>query len=257
MELTQAALLSASAFVAGAINSIAGGGSLVSFPAAVALGLSPLVANATNTVALFPGSFASALAYRREIAKDGPVLKLLFPASTVGGVAGAGLLLITPQHIFDALVPLLVLFATALLFVQNLRPPKPASAHGEDDGHPPRRKALIVVAQLFVGLYGGYFGAGIGIMMLALLGRLGGTDIHRMNGVKSILAVAINMIAAMMFIAAGAVAFRPALIMMAGAVVGGYFGARIARRVKPSIVRWAVVAIGLALAIKLAHRRWG
>lgn len=255
MTLLQALVLAASAATAGAINSVAGGGSLVSFPAALAVGMSPLVANATNAVALTPGSMASAFGYRREIEGDLPVIRLLLPAAALGGAVGSVLLLITPQQIFDALVPLLVLFATLLLLLQNLRrPAAPKALVGGWDL--PRNPAVTMVVQFLVGVYGGYFGAGIGIMMLALFTRLGGRDIHRMNGVKTVLAAAINAIAAIAFVVAKAIDYQAAAIMAVGAIVGGLLGAAGARRVKPAVVRWGVVAIGLVLFAQLAYKRW-
>lgn len=255
MSFVEAAALAVSAAVAGAINSVAGGGSLISFPAALAAGLPPLIANATNAVALTPASLASAYAYRDELRLDRAVLKLLLPAALAGGLAGSGLLLVTPQKLFDAIVPLLVLFATALLFLQNLRPPKVA-----EEGSAwrlPERPVITVLLQFLVGVYGGYFGAGMGIMMLALFTRIGGADIHRMNGVKSVLAAGINAIAAIAFVVAGKIHYGTAWIMALGGIAGGLFGAIGARRVRPEIVQWGVVAIGVILTAVLGYQRWG
>src|ERR1700734_461711 len=196
-----AALAVASA-IAGAVNAVAGGGSLISFPAAVAFGLPSLVANATNAVALPPGSIASAFAYRRELSRDRAALRVLLPPAFAGGLLGSVLLLVTSQSTFDTIVPFLVLFATGLLLFQNLR--RGAAPRAGEGGRwvLPESTAAAVVMQFFVGVYGGYFGAGMGIMMLAILDRLGGVDIHGMNGVKSLLAAAINAIAAALFVAA-------------------------------------------------------
>jgi uncharacterized protein len=254
MTLTEAAVLAGAAVVAGAINAVAGGGSLISFPAALAVGLSPLVANATNAVALTPGSVASAFAYRRELEHDRALVRLFVPAAAAGGIAGSILLLVTPQRLFDAIVPLLVLFATALLFAQNLRRAKATSAGAE--WRVPERPVVAVFLQFLVGVYGGYFGAGMGIMMLAILTRVGGVDIHRMNGIKSVLGAVINAIAGATFVIAGAIDYRAAVVMAAGAIAGGFVGAGVARQVKPAIVRWGVVAIGLVLTVALAYRRW-
>lgn len=266
MDLTspaRAALLGGAAALAGAINAVAGGGTLVSFPAAIAAGLSPLVANATNAVALTPGSLGAAWAYRRELRRDVRVLRALLLPSLLGGLGGAGLLLVTPQRVFDAIVPLLVLFATLLLLWQNLKRPagKPAAV-AEGDAPPewvlpsPGRVAAV---QFLVSLYGGYFGAGMGIMMLAAMTFLGpprgGIDIHRMNGVKTVLAGLINGVASIAFLAAGAVDFRATVVMAVTATLGGLGGAAIARRVDPRVVRWVVVAIGLTLTAQLAWKR--
>ncbi|MFT3766444.1 MAG: sulfite exporter TauE/SafE family protein [Minicystis sp.] len=254
MNVASAAALAVAATLAGIVNAVAGGGSLVSFPAAVAFGLPSLIANATNSVALTPGSIASAFAYRRELSRDRAALKVLLPPAFAGGLVGSLLLLVTPAKVFDTIVPALVFFATALLVRQNLRRGKDAPAGTA--WVLPKSTRVAVVLQFFVGVYGGYFGAGMGIMMLAILDRLGGVDIHGMNGVKSVLAAAINAIAAAAFIIAGAVDYRAAAIMATGAIAGGFVGAAIARRVKPVIVRWVVVAIGLVLTTALAYRRF-
>jgi uncharacterized membrane protein YfcA len=270
MTLHSVAMLAAASAVAGVVNAVAGGGTLLSFPAAVAFvpGHVELVANATNSVALTPGSVASAFAYRRELRRDRAALRVLLGPALAGGLVGSVVLLCTPPSVFGAIVPFLVLFATGLLLYQNLRRrPAPAgsvegapSGAGPLSGAPwvlPESTIVSVVLQFLVGVYGGYFGAGMGIMMLAILDRLGGADIHAMNGVKSILAAAINAIAAVAFVVAGTVDWRAALIMAVGSIAGGALGAAGARRVKPAIVRWGVVAIGLSLSAILAWRRWG
>ena len=254
LTFTSGALLAAAGAAAGVINSVAGGGTIVSFPAAVALGLPPITANATNAVALTPGSIASALAYRRELDQDRAVLKLFLPAALAGSVIGAVLLLLTPQRVFDAIVPLLVLFATILLLAQNLRPAKVEASDGA--WRVPQSPFVAVLMQLAIGLYGGYFGGGMGIMMLALYSRMGGSDIHRMNGIKSVVGAGINGIASVAFVVAGAIDWRAGLVMAVGAIAGGFVGAAAARRVSPKIVRWLVVAIGFGLAALLGYRRW-
>lgn len=267
MDLGSAALLGGAAALAGAINAVAGGGTLVSFPAAITVGLSPLVANATNAVALTPGSLGAAWAYRRELRRDVRVLRALLLPSLLGGLGGAGLLLVTPQRVFDAIVPLLVLFATLLLLWQNLKRPAGKEPAATAEGEAPPEWVLpspgrVAAVQFLVSLYGGYFGAGMGIMMLAALTLLGqsrqsrgGVDIHRMNGVKTVLAGLINGVASIAFLAAGAVDFRATAVMAVTATIGGLGGAAIARRVNPRVVRWAVVAIGLTLTAQLAWRR--
>src|SRR4051812_24386788 len=168
MTLAQAAVLMLASVVAGAINSVAGGGTLISFPAAIAGGLSPLIANATNAVALTPGGLASGYGYRREIQQDRAILRLFLPPAALGGAAGALLLLSTPQKLFDAIVPLLILFTTLLLFVQNLRRSADAPVDAQAPWHVPQRRWTAMILQFLVGVYGGYFGAGMGIMMLAV-----------------------------------------------------------------------------------------
>ncbi|WP_437289885.1 sulfite exporter TauE/SafE family protein [Sorangium sp. So ce406] len=261
MDLTSAALLAGGAAVAGVINAVAGGGTLVSFPAAIAAGLAPLPANATNAVALTPASLASAWAYRRELSRDHRVLRVLLLPSLLGGMVGSALLLVTPQRVFDAAVPGLVLLATLLLFWQNLRPARPsaqADAGAAEEFALPSRPWLVFLLQFLVSVYGGYFGAGIGIMMLALLSSFAGNvDIHRMNAIKTVLASLINGVAAIAFVFAGAVDGVATAIMMAAAVVGSFVGAVVARRIAPKKVRWFVVVLGLVLTAKLAWDRLG
>jgi uncharacterized membrane protein YfcA len=254
MDLAGAAVLAAASVVAGAVNSVAGGGTLFSFPAAVFAGLTPLAANATNAVGLTPGVLGSAFAYRREIAEDREVLVLLGPPAIAGALAGSALLLITPQDLFDSVVPFLVLFATGLLLHQNLRPSRPI-ATGDRAWTLPRRRSTVAALQLAVGVYGGYFGAGMGIMMLAMMSLLGGRDIHRMNGVKVLLAAMINGVASILFVAAGAVDLPAAVLLALGSTGGGFAGASLAKRANPKSVRWAVVLIGLLVAASLGYRR--
>ena len=246
-----ALVLAATCFAAGAVNSVAGGGSLLSFPAAMAVGLSPLVANATNAVAMTPASLASTWAYRHELREVRAQLRVLAVPSFLGGAVGSLLLLWTPQRIFDALVPLLILFATMLLLTQNLR------SKAEVEGEPVVMRATspAVALQFAVAVYGGYFGAGIGIMMLALLGHLRVGGIHRMNALKTLLAALINGVATAAFLVARAVDGRALLVMTVGATAGGFAGAAVARRVDPRWVRWGVVCIGVSLTAVLAYRR--
>lgn len=250
MDATRLAVLVAAAGAAGAINSIAGGGSLVSFPAAVWFGLPPLIANATNTVALTPGAVASAVAYRRELAEERPLVRRLALPAALGGAAGAWLLVVTPPRVFETVVPPLVLFATLLLLMQNL------SKGVGDAGRSPMSKRAAWVGQLLVGIYGGYFGAGMGIVVLALIARIGRTDIHRMNAAKIVLGAIVNGVAALGLIAAGKVDPTAAAAMTVGATAGGFFGAALARRIDKAVVRWLVVAVGFALTAILAYRRF-
>ncbi len=228
---------------AGAINSIAGGGTLISFPALVWIGRDPIIANATNTVAIWPGSLAGAYGFRRELSTVRRSLLFLIVPSLLGGAFGSWLLLRTPSSVFERLVPFLILGATLLLAAQEFI-----------TRHLPKRElpaAFVFFFQLLVGIYGGYFGAGVGILMLAALGLIGLTDLHQMNGLKNVLAVAINGVAAIYFAFANAVAWNDVLVMMTGTLIGGYFGARIARRLGRKFVRGAVVVIGLVMTIAL------
>ena len=236
---------------AGAINSIAGGGTLISFPALLWIGRDPILANATNAVALWPGSLAGAYGYRRELSTMRRWLLLLIVPSLLGGGAGAWLLLQTPSSTFERLVPFLILGATLLLAAQEMitrRLGIVARAHE----NPTRGWVTFVfLFQLLVGLYGGYFGAGMGILMLAALGLIGLTDLHQMNGLKNILAVGINGIAAIYFALADAVVWGDALVLTLGAILGGYLGARVARHLGRRFVRIAIVVIGIVMTIAL------
>jgi uncharacterized membrane protein YfcA len=252
-----AALLFGTGLLAGAINSIAGGGSLLTFPIAMAIGLSSLVANATNSVAMTPAALATAWAYRRELRDDRALVRIFAVPALLGGIAGAVLLVVTPPAIFDTVVPALVLLATGLLLFQNLRRSPPALEKGAPALTLPKSTALAVGLQFLVAIYGGYFGAGLGILTLAVFALLGGRDINRMNGLKMVLGAITNGVAAVGFIVAGIVDCPTALLIMVGASLGGYVGARVARRANPRVVRWAVVAIGVALSVILARKRWG
>jgi len=246
-------LLFSVAAVAGAINSVAGGGSLISFPTLLWLGIPSVVANATNTVAIWPGSLGSVWGYRRDMAGvDRRVYALVVP-SVIGGIAGAVLLRLTPTELFDRLVPVLIFFATVVFMTQEWfqRLFKRLST-GEHEG--PKWVAEAMLFQLAVALYGGYFGAGIGILMLAALAIMGHTDIHQMNGLKNLLAVAINGVAAIYFTVSGLVSWPHAIVMAAGAIVGGVGGAGIARRLGQHTVRRLVIVIGFAMAVSLMFR---
>ena len=235
---------------AGAINSIAGGGTLVSFPALLWLGRDPITANATNTVAIWPGSLAGAYGFRRELATVRRWLLILIVPSLLGGAFGGWLLLRTPALLFERLVPFLILGATILLAAQELITRKILPQR--DDAAPAKHSlAGIFVFQLLVGIYGGYFGAGMGILMLAALGLLGLTDLHQMNGLKNVLAVAINGVAAIYFALSNAVVWGDVFVMMLGTLLGGYLGAHTARRLGRKFVRGAVVVIGVVMSIAL------
>jgi uncharacterized protein len=251
VNLWQVLVIAAAAFAAGLINSIAGGGTLVSFPALLWVGRDAVLANATSTVALWPASLAGVYGFRREL-KGGARTFLLFGApSLAGGILGAALLLRTPSETFGRLVPFLILFATLLLAAQE--PISRRLRGGDGEAHEPTRAwwAGAVVFQFLVGVYGGYFGAGIGILMLAALGLLGFTDIHRMNALKNLLAICINGVAAVYFIASGAVIWSDVLVMTFAAIAGGYSGARLAYRLGRRFVRLAVIAIGLVMSVSL------
>ncbi len=248
----------AAAFLAAAINSVAGGGTLVSFPVLVWLGLPPIVANATSTIGIWPGSLGSIWGFRRELAKaDRRLLWLVLPCFA-GGAAGAALLRASPAKVFDSLVPFLVLLATALFAVrgavQRWLGGKVAQA---TPGEKPRvRLAVAVVPILLVGVYGGYFGAGMSIMLLSTLGVLGMTDILEMNALTSLFNLCVNGVAIALFVAAGLVYWPFVAVMAVGALVGGYGAAGVARRIGKQAVSRFVLVVGFTVSAIFFYRRF-
>lgn len=257
MTPVELGLILIAAAVGGAVNSIAGGGTLITFPAIVALGVPPLVANATSTVALWPAAVGSMWGYRRYLAGVRSwVIRFAVP-SLLGGALGAWLLLHTTAPAFDRIVPFLVLAATVLfLFQEALVEQRPPATSGTAEMVPERPRWWFLAAQFLVGVYGGYFGAGIGILMLAVLGFMGFANIHTMNGLKNWGGLLMNAVAAIMFAASGIVDWPVALAMAAGSVIGGYGGARLAQRVGQAPVRRAITVIGLSAFAWLMLRNW-
>jgi uncharacterized membrane protein YfcA len=252
--------LAVSALAAGVINSVAGGGTLLTFPALLAA-LAPfgddagVLANATSTVALVPGSLAGAWGYRREMAAARGWTLLLLAPSLLGGLVGSLLVTRLPPHYFDALIPWLILTA-ALLFLVQPAVTKLTRRTTIPAGPAKHGIAVIVVFQFFVAVYGGYFGAGIGILMLSGLALMGLPGVHQMNAVKTFLAFCINGVSVVIFVLENKVEWRYAPIMALAAIVGGYVGARVARRVPPYLVRWFIVAVGLGLAGVFFYRQF-
>jgi len=247
-----AAIAFGAAFVAGAINSVAGGGTLVSFPTLIWLGLPSVAANATSTVAIWPGSLGAMWGFRRELRDVDRRLMALTVPSLLGGITGAVLLRMTPTRVFDRLVPLLILFATILFAIQD-----PIQRLVRTRGASQSTTSWLIGAmcfQLLVGVYGGYFGAGIGILMLAALSIIGLSDIHQMNGLKNLMALCINGIAALYFMWMRMVWWPDVFVMAVGAIVGGVGGAGVARRIGRRAVRIIVVLVGLIMALSLMLR---
>ena len=283
MEWQRSLILVGASAVAGAVNSVAGGGTLLTFPALLWAGQSALIANATSAVALWPGQVSSLWGYRREIGRERSAVLTLGGASFVGGIIGALLLLSTNPKTFERIVPFLLLAATALFMVQEpvsrwlrSRAPAPASAaetlladsqvapapENYTVPAPPENNAATVsltvaaAIQVVIAIYGGYFGAGAGILMLTALGLMGYTNIHQMNGLKNLNAAILNGIAALIFIGKGLVDWRLALLMAGGSVVGGLTGAGTARRIGQKNVRRIIIGIGFALTIYLLARQF-
>ena len=241
------------AFLASAINSVAGGGTMISFPLLVALGLPPIMANATNTVGIWPGSVGSIWGFRREMARVPAVMRWLLLPALLGGIVGAVLLRRTPAGVFDQLVPWLILFATVLFILKGPIQKKLKSAEAAQHAGAGWMLAAIG-AQLAVAVYGGYFGAGMSIMMLSILGVLGMTDILEMNAMTSLLALVINGVAGLLFAQAGLVYWPYALAMVVGALLGGYGAAGVARKIGKTAVSRVVIIVGLALSVVMFVR---
>jgi uncharacterized protein len=252
-ESVESLVLFGGSVVAGAMNTVAGGGTLLTFPTLIWLGMPSVMANATNTVAIWPGSLGSVWGYRRELSGvDRRVYALVVP-SVIGGIAGAILLRVTPTQVFDRLVPILVLFATVVFLVQEwFQRLFNRSSTEEHEG--PKWVAEAMLFQLAVAVYGGYFGAGIGILMLAALGIMGHTNIHQMIAVKNLLAVCINGVAAVYFVFSGLVSWPHVIVMAVGAIAGGVGSARVARRLNQETVRRMVIVLGFGMAVSLMFR---
>ncbi|HKQ72499.1 MAG TPA: sulfite exporter TauE/SafE family protein [Blastocatellia bacterium] len=255
MTIIQGLLLFGAAMMAGMMNAVAGGGTLVTFPALIWAGRPEIIANATSTVALVPGTWASAYGYRAELLKAPRKFLYLIIPSVAGGLIGAVLLKRTPSTIFAALVPFLILFATILFMLQGPVQRRLRSLTTEHQEATARWMVGAGFYQFLVAIYGGYFGGGIGILMLAVLGLMGLSDIHQMNGLKNILGSATNMVAATFFIFAGMVDWPSAALMAAGAIVGGYGAAGIARKIGQKAVRRIVIVTGFAMTILLMLKR--
>ncbi|HKF52789.1 MAG TPA: sulfite exporter TauE/SafE family protein [Candidatus Acidoferrales bacterium] len=249
MSLHEAGFLFLAALVAGTINSVAGGGSFISFPALLFVRIAPISANATNTAAMWPGTIASTVAYWREMSQP-QVRKVLPPlllTGFVGGVIGATVLLKTPQATFMKMVPWLLLGAT-LLFVASGKITAWVRAQGD---HGSRRRALFfagLALELVISIYIGYFGAGAGILVLAMLALLDVGNIHAMNGLKSLLVSSVNLVALALFIRARVVVWPEAVVMLVGAAIGGYGGAYYAQKVDPVLIRRLVIVIGFGMS---------
>ncbi len=234
------------AVAAGMVNSVAGGGTLIAFPSLVGFGETEIVSNATNTAALWPGALSSAFGYRKDTPVPTELLALLVVPSVIGGFLGALILVNTPLSTFRLAVPFLILLATLLFAARNLFSKKFGQKTGEVSTS---GRVSGFIFQLFVATYGGYFGAGIGILMLASLSMMGLRDIHAMNAIKTVLGALINVTAFLFFAYRGLVAWPLALLMAVGAILGGYIGARSAKRVNQKWLHLAIVATGLIVSL--------
>jgi len=244
MSWVQAALLIASGAAAGVVNAVAGGGTLITFPALVAVGLPMVAANATNTVAIWPGTLASVYAYRGHIAQERAFALSLAVPSLLGGLLGSVLLLALPERSFEQVVPYLILFACLLLALQEpLRRMLTSSRTGN-------HRAVLWLVQLLIAVYGGYFGAGIGILMLAAMSILLPSSLQHANGLKVLMSMLINGIAAVYFTTFGAVHWPEAAVMLVAALAGGFVGAHLAQKLPPVAMRGVAIGVGLSAAAR-------
>ena len=243
MTIFELSLLASASFIAGIVNSIAGGGSFLTFPALVFTGVPTIAANATSAVAVFPGYLSGALGFAKEL-KEYPKSKflLLITLSIIGGIGGSLLLLITPASVFSYIIPWLLGFAT-LLFAFGDFVAKWAKKNSNSNGFLGNLTTLIVC------IYGGYFNGGLGIILLALFSTLGMRDIHLMNGLKNIMSFALSAASVVTFAIAGIVFWQQAIIMMIAATIGGYFGVVVARKLSKNTIRMIIVIIGLIMTV--------
>jgi uncharacterized membrane protein YfcA len=274
VHATDLLLAGLAAAAAGLVNALAGGGTLVTFPVLVGLGLPAVVANVTSTVALTPGYLAAAFAQSRTLGDQQPRLRLLLPAGALGGLTGGALLLGSGERLFRSVVPALLIVATLLLAAQEpLR--RFVAGRADGDGRPPGRDGVNersasgsgtvtppagAVAALLVGLaaiYGGYFGAGVSIVVLAALALTLDDSLVRLNALKQVIALAINGAASVLFLFSGRIVWPAAVVMAASSVLGGALGGRLAETIPPAVLRWTVVACGALAAVAFAVRGEG
>jgi uncharacterized protein len=255
LPLLEFAILAAGACLAGAMNAIAGGGTIITFPLLIAFGMPAIQANATSTVALLIGIGGSIYGYRSNLPSAVPWLKLFAPVSIVGGLLGAWLLTVTSEKFFNDLVPFLIFFATLLFLLGNGISRLAGFDGGAVATHPAHRIAAAFV-QFGVAVYGGYFGAGIGILMLAALGLIGLKNIHEMNAIKTLLGALINVVAAVYFVWVGLVVWPQAAVMTVGAAVGYYGGAAFTQKIPQIAVRRLIAGIGLVLSAVFFWRQF-
>lgn len=244
-------LIALAGMVAGLINVVVGSGTLVTFPTLLALGYSPIVANVSNTVGLVPGSFAGVVSYRRELSDQRTRVVRLAVASLLGGIVGAVLLLTLPSAAFEAVVPVLIGLGCVLVAVQPMVSTRLRERAERDIGRPAYGWAVVWILVLLTGVYGGYFGAAQGVLLLAVMGIGIGDDMQRLNAVKNVLAMLVNAVAGLIFVFSAPVDWAVVALIAAGAVVGGGIGARVGRRLPPQAFRGFVVLVGVVAILAL------
>jgi uncharacterized protein len=247
MEFWEAVAILGAGTVAGAINAVVGSGTLVTFPTLLAFGYSPVLANVSNNIGLVPGSASGAWAYRRELSGQRSRVMRLAGCSVAGGIIGAILLLELPESAFDAIVPVLILLAVTLVILQ----PRLSRFVAKREGAPAHGSLAVLVAVFLCGIYGGYFGAAQGVLLMAFLGILLDEHLQRLNAVKNVLAGLVNAIAAVVFVIASDVAWDAAALIAIGSTAGGQLGGMYGRRLPPVALRGIIVAVGTVAAVRL------
>ncbi|MBN2549289.1 MAG: sulfite exporter TauE/SafE family protein [Anaerolineales bacterium] len=248
MTILDYLLVCLAAVAAGLINALAGGGTLITFPMLMAVGIPAIAANITNTVALLPGYLGGTFAQAKDMSGQKKRLVYFLPAGAVGGLIGGYLLLQTGEKLFRDLVPYLILLATALLALQEpLR--RWLTRHSQEGQSKSSSEAWAILPVGLAAVYGGYFGAGLSVIILAVLGLVLDDSLTRLNAIKQVISFSANLTAALFFVFSGQVIWPVALVMMVGALAGGALGGRLASRVKPTTLRWMVVAIGLIVGV--------
>jgi uncharacterized protein len=250
-DLSEAGLLAGAGVLAGAVNALAGGGTLISFPALLAAGYPPLTATVTSTVSLWPGYLGGAVGYRRELAGQGRLTLGLMAASVLGAVAGAALLLSTSPGVFESLVPVLIAVASLALLLQPwLKKKLGLDEESEERGH----SRWVYVGVLLGGVYGAYFSGGMGVLLLGVLGLFVHDHLQRVNAVRAVLSLTVNSVAVIAYALFGPVHWPAVAMMAVASLVGGFSGTRLARRLSPAVLRGVVVTFGLVLSVVLAVR---
>jgi uncharacterized protein len=256
MTLLQMCILFIAAVLGGTLNAVAGGGTFITLPSLIVAGVLPINANATSTVALWPGTVASIWAYRKELAQQRRLLVLVLSVtSLIGGVLGAELLLSTSQSTFVILLPYLLLVATLLFALSGPITARLRKRRTQESRLSWYTLGGVSLLQLVIAIYGGYFGGGIGILMLATLGLMGMENIHEMNAMKTLLTACINGVAVIVFVIRGVVVWPEAIVMLVGAIIGGYGGAFYARKIDQRWIRGFVILVGVTMTIYFFVRR--
>lgn len=249
MSPLEAALIALAGLGAGAINTIVGSGTLITFPTLILLGYPPVLANVSNNLGLVPGGVSGAIGYRRELVGQARRVKWLVPASLAGGTLGAIALLVLPESAFDAIVPVLIILSLIGVVVQPwLRERLMERVDGDARSRP---STALIIGVFLAGIYGGYFGAAQGVLLIALLGILAADDLQRLNATKNVLGLVVNAVAAVVFVLAARIDWTVAGLIAAGSIVGGQLGATLGRRMPPAVLRGVIVVVGAVAVWRL------